>query len=417
MITPEEFPYIKSLYVNDCYAYKDFSIELHNYKPFSHLILTGKNGSGKSTILRNIDNYISAWLSTALPLTNHTLLESHIKQIKETIEYIKRTGHSVDQINLWEQELLKYDKINVFSLVESEQFWSKYRITALYSFFKAKRTSITAPVDNPSKETEFTENLNSPGSTEFFINKFKQYLVNRKVEQAFSQIENKSEQVKSVGLLFISLRETFKKLFDEPLVSIDFDRTNYEFYLSFKNGRRLTFDTLSEGFSALISILMDLFVRVDLIRKQVNDYSYNPCGIVLIDEPETHLHLQLQEQVLPLLTSLFPNVQFIVATHSPAVIASIKQATIFDLTTKESRTSEETAGRSYSDLMRGHFGLNNEYSGIADELFRKVDQMLKEYKHQPEELKIRLQQFFMDNEAYFSPSFRVELESMILENA
>ena len=44
MITPEEFPYIKSLHVNDCYAYQDFDINLHDYKPFSHLILTGKNG-------------------------------------------------------------------------------------------------------------------------------------------------------------------------------------------------------------------------------------------------------------------------------------------------------------------------------------------------------------------------------------
>ena len=59
MITPDEFPYIKSLYVNDCYAYRDFNIELHDYKPFSHLILTGKNGSGKSTILRSVNEKVS----------------------------------------------------------------------------------------------------------------------------------------------------------------------------------------------------------------------------------------------------------------------------------------------------------------------------------------------------------------------
>ena len=111
---------------------------------------------------------------------------------------------------------------------------------------------------------------------------------------------------------------------------------------------------------------------------------YNPCGIVLIDEPETHLHLELQEQVLPLLTSRFPNIQFIVATHSPAVIASIKNATIFDLTTKEIRVSEDVVGRSYSELMVSHFGINNEYSTIADDIFKKVRDALRNYKDQPE---------------------------------
>ena len=58
MITPEEFPYITGLHVNDCYTYKDFDVKLHEYKPFSHLILTGKNGSGKTTILKELSTLI-----------------------------------------------------------------------------------------------------------------------------------------------------------------------------------------------------------------------------------------------------------------------------------------------------------------------------------------------------------------------
>ena len=68
-------------------------------------------------------------------------------------------------------------------------------------------------------------------------------------------------------------------------------------------------------------------------------------------------------------------------------------------------------------MMRGHFGLNNEYSGIADDIFRRVDLILKENRNQPDELKSKLRQFFAENDAFLSPSFRVELESMILENA
>ena len=156
-------------------------------------------------------------------------------------------------------------------------------------------------------------------------------------------------------------------------------------------------------------------MRVDIIRKQVGDYSYDPCGIVLIDEPETHLHLQLQEQVLPLLTSLFPNVQFIAATHSPAVIASIKNATIFDLTTKETRISEETAGRSYSDLMVSHFDLTNEYSNIADAIIAQVDRAVAEFGHNPERLREVLQPIYDANITYLSPTLKVKFELLMAE--
>ena len=390
MIKPEEFPYIKSLYVNDCYAYKDFNIELQDYKPFSHLILTGKNGSGKSTILKAINENINKLRSVETPASS------------------KR------ELNMVEVKPVKYAK-NLASIFDSYNVWSTQLNESIYSFFQAKRKSQTLQVNNPSKESEFTDKLNAPDSTEFFISKFKQYLVNQKVEQAFSQINNQGEQVKSVNLFFDELKKSFNKLFEGSLDSIDFDHRSYEFYLHFIDGRRLTFDTLSDGSFALLSILMDLFIRVDLIRKQLDNYVYDPCGIVLIDEPETHLHLQLQEQVLPLLTSLFPNIQFIVATHSPAVIASIKNATIFDLTTKESRDSEETVGRSYSDLMMSHFDLNNEYSSIADDIINQVDQAVAEFGNDPARLREKLRPIYDTNSAYLSPTLKVKFELLMAE--
>ena len=60
MITPEEFPYITGIHVNDCYTYRDFDIVFNGYRPFSHLVLTGNNGSGKSTILKGLNEYLSA---------------------------------------------------------------------------------------------------------------------------------------------------------------------------------------------------------------------------------------------------------------------------------------------------------------------------------------------------------------------
>ncbi len=123
----------------------------------------------------------------------------------------------------------------------------------------------------------------------------------------------------------------------------------------------------------------------------------------------------MQEQVLPLLTSLFPNIQFIAATHSPAVIASIKQATIFDLTTKETRISEEAVGRSYSDLMMSHFGLNNEYSETADQIINQVNEVLNTLADKPIEMKTALQRIYDQQSAYLSPTLKVELELLIAQ--
>ena len=60
-------------------------------------------------------------------------------------------------------------------------------------------------------------------------------------------------------------------------------------------------------------------------------FDFSVAGIVLIDEIETHLHLELQRKILDLLTSIFPNIQFILSTHSPFIINSVDNAVIYDL--------------------------------------------------------------------------------------
>ena len=92
-MTANDFPYIKSIQVNDCFAYKNFTIDLPNLngKPFSHLILTGKNGSGKTTILRGVEYHLGIALfpdnvntsGFAYPQLLDTLVVSHKNNPKE----------------------------------------------------------------------------------------------------------------------------------------------------------------------------------------------------------------------------------------------------------------------------------------------------------------------------------------------
>ena len=72
--------------------------------------------------------------------------------------------------------------------------------------------------------------------------------------------------------------------------------------------------SLSSGLS-LISIFGEILHQADNIQNNIQLKNIN--GIVLIDEVDKHLHITLQKEVLPKLFNLFPNVQFLVSSHSP----------------------------------------------------------------------------------------------------
>jgi hypothetical protein len=72
---------------------------------------------------------------------------------------------------------------------------------------------------------------------------------------------------------------------------------------------------LSSGESAILCLFGELLRQAD---NNINDIMLNEItGIVLIDEIDKHLHIKLQKEILPNLFNLFPNVQFIVSSHSP----------------------------------------------------------------------------------------------------
>lgn len=73
--------------------------------------------------------------------------------------------------------------------------------------------------------------------------------------------------------------------------------------------------SLSSGESALLSMFGEILRQGDKLIANAKMESLT--GIVLIDEVDKHLHITLQKEVLPKMFNLFPNVQFIVSSHSP----------------------------------------------------------------------------------------------------
>ncbi|MCY7330848.1 MAG: ABC transporter ATP-binding protein, partial [Saprospiraceae bacterium] len=80
----EEFPYFTSLHVNDCFTYRDFDIPIGQGegKPFRHLILTGRNGSGKTTILRGINDWMALSRNNGVPSYSPTPISPMLSERK-----------------------------------------------------------------------------------------------------------------------------------------------------------------------------------------------------------------------------------------------------------------------------------------------------------------------------------------------
>ncbi len=104
------------------------------------------------------------------------------------------------------------------------------------------------------------------------------------------------------------------------------------------NGKQTTVSpnifSLSSGELALLCSFGEILRQADNITPNIN--LKDITGIVLIDEVDKHLHIKLQKEILPQLLNLFPNVQFIVSTHSPFLNMGLAdeaadRTTIFDL--------------------------------------------------------------------------------------
>ncbi len=93
-----------------------------------------------------------------------------------------------------------------------------------------------------------------------------------------------------------------------------------EYYLVayFADGSRRRWDELPAGYERLFNIVFDIAYRSYIL----NGSEYEPQGIVLIDELDLHLHPSMEQDVLQRLTSTFEHIQFIVSTHSPLVISN-----------------------------------------------------------------------------------------------
>ena len=137
----------------------------------------------------------------------------------------------------------------------------------------------------------------------------------------------------------------------------------------------------------MLNIIVDLILRMEASDSK----HYDMQGIVLIDELETHLHIDLQKKILPFLCEFFPKIQFIVSTHSPFILNSVDNAVIYDL--ERQIRVEDLSAYAYDGLVEGYFQ-NDKYSTQAKQALKRyqclVEQAQRNEDEEDEMIELRL---------------------------
>ena len=177
-----------------------------------------------------------------------------------------------------------------------------------------------------------------------------------------------------------------------------------------KNNEDLEFSQLSSGEEYLISLVLEILYRIC----QTNPNSENPRfspGIIIIDEIESHLHPKWQINVTKALTNAFPKIQFIISTHSPLIVSSVKTEQInlisnFQIQPKESIPDiySGTANQILTELMNADEKIDefkNETSFINKLILEK------KYEHAKDQLNL------LKNKVDSNPDWLMKLEKRI----
>jgi predicted ATP-binding protein involved in virulence len=109
----------------------------------------------------------------------------------------------------------------------------------------------------------------------------------------------------------------------------------------------LALDQLSGGYGVMLALIVDLARRMAQADPHLGVDAIDASGVVLIDEVDLHLHPRWQQRVLPDLLSAFPNIQFVVSTHSPQVLTTVQPNQIAPLERQAAKITAEAVTSSY----------------------------------------------------------------------
>lgn len=367
--------FISHIHINEVRHLKNIDIPLSEDKR-QHLILTGKNGSGKTSVLEELkwqceNGFYWGFKNISERKNDITWLENRLKNLeadKDKNNLLKNFNKIRKQKDWLDRSISEFNRFGQLDLLlknslRVEKFNRKGNF--ILAYFDAKRKiSMNKPVGIKKINIKDTYSISDRPSKDFV-----QYIVNLKADSIFALNDNDMEAVKEVDNWFNQFENSLKNIFGEKDLKLRFDRKNYNFDIVINGTKTFDFTTLSDGYSAILSIVIEIMMRME----NKSSRNHNIQGIVFIDEIETHLHIDLQKKILPFLTSFFPKIQFVVTTHSPFVLTSVDNAVIFDL--EKQLKLENLSGYSSEAIVESYFE-SDKYSDILKAQIKRYEWLL-----------------------------------------
>lgn len=138
------------------------------------------------------------------------------------------------------------------------------------------------------------------------------------------------------------------------------------------DGTWIPFDSLSDGYRDVIKIIVDIAARMCILNPYLKEETLlKTPGVVIIDELDLSLHPSWQRKIVNTLTTIFPRVQFICASHSPFLIQSLKEGQLLSI---DGEVQEEYAGQSIEDIAEDIMGVENpQYSDEKQRMYELAE--------------------------------------------
>lgn len=306
----------------------------------------GENG----TPLEHVKDMYSEYLNK---MNRFALLEDSEENRKNIYEIKKG-------LNFWENELKKLDSGVILNSKSNALLKEKYEQgNFIFAYYKAEREFQVEKYQNIEKvelQNKYRV-IENPGA------KLTKYFVDLKATQAFSKDTVKIEKINK---WFSAFENILKTIFENDTIELKFNDETFQFSICESGREPFDFNTMSSGYAAVFDIINDLIIRMEAQSGLRTEFDME--GIVFVDEIETHLHLELQKKVLPILTRLFPNIQFVITTHSPFILSSLDNAVIYDLENK-TLVKEGLKNLPYEGIVEGYFQVDK----LSEELRGKFE--------------------------------------------
>lgn len=361
--------FITNIKINQVRNIKDSSIRLSD-DVAKNLILTGPNGSGKTSLLEALRLYITNRLQWDSEVT--TLGDNPLKNQFHMGKSSVATDEDIDNLfnppsdNELRQRISKISGIDV-EFNNLEKMREKYlQGDFIVSYYRAEREYEIASHKGTRKVDLKDAYAVSESPGEDFVEYLKMLIIQ---ENMYRNQQTNTELVNGLRQRVERVKNMLRSIYDNDDIDFDFDIANMNLRIKEPKKQPYAFNELASGYAAILYIVLDLMMRME---KKVTD-AYDLPGIVMIDEVDAHLHLSMQRNVLKNLNELFPNIQFIVTTHSPFVLNSVENAVIYDLGNNMRIDSEDGLYKlPYSGIVEGYFG--------ASELSAKIKEKFERYK-------------------------------------